>query len=195
MAAQFGTAPGSLSRFVNGLVSPVVPWTQVLRSWLREQCCDDWNWLEPALEYDGSGFILPSLKSEKMGAVVFGSDWSGSTYGELIEMFHVEKQACLDDMRPSRLVDLAFDTRVISAREYVPGDQIDPEIKGGGGTDFRPLIAHCEAMQPAPKCVVVLTDLDGAFPDESPSFPVIWVTFGQTAKAPFGEVIRAGGDV
>ena len=190
-ASGYGRLPGSLQRLVNGLVSPVVPWPQVLRSWLREQCADDWDWLQPALEYDGSGFILPSLRSERMGPVVFGSDWSGSTWGDLVDKFHAEKQGCLDDMRPRKLVDIAFDTRVISVREYVPGDSIDPMIRGGGGTSFIDLFRHCEEMNPAPRCVVVLTDLCGEFPVQAPSMPVIWVTWEKGGKAPFGQVIYA----
>lgn len=186
-----GELPGSMERFVNQLVKPQVPWNEILRSWLREQCNDDWNFLECSMEFEGSGFILPSLKSEKMGPVVFGSDWSGSTFGELVEKFHVEKVACLNDMRPSKLIDIGFDTRVVWEKEYAPGDEIDKRIAGGGGTSFVDVLKRCGELQPAPKCVVILTDLDGEFPKQAPEFPVIWITYGGAKRAPFGEVICA----
>jgi len=190
IAAGRGDLPGDLSKLVAAICSPKVHWRDVLRSWLREQCSDDWDFTRPAMEYSDSGFLLPSMHSDKVGAVVFASDWSGSTYGELVQQFHAEKQECLDSMRPSKLVDIGFDTRVLAVNEYVPGDTIDPTIKGGGGTSFKPIWKHLETMQPAAKCVVVLTDLDGVFGDD-PGIPVVWCVFGgNKGPAPFGQVIN-----
>jgi predicted metal-dependent peptidase len=191
IAKEYGSLPGGLERYLSELVSPVVGWREVLRSWLREQCADDWDFTRPAMEYSGSEFILPSMHSEKMGPVVFASDWSGSTFGELVKMFHAEKQACLDDCRPSKLVDFGFDTRVVSRREYLVGDVIDPTIKGGGGTSFVEVLQTAADMWPKPKCIVVLTDLAGEFPKDDNGIPTIWVTWEKGATAPFGEVICA----
>lgn len=190
--AQAGTLPGELSKMVEGIVNPKLDWTQILRSLLREQINDDWDFDVPAVEYEPSGFLLPSLESEGTGTVVFGSDWSGSTYGELVEKFHAEKQNCLDQMNPKKLVDIGFDTRVIWEKEYTPGDQIDRRVSGGGGTSFVDVLDRCGKLQPEPKAVVILTDLEGEFPKRAPSFPVIWVVYNNpNASAPFGETIHA----
>jgi len=130
------------------------------------------------------------LRSERMQSVVFGSDWSGSTFGDLVDQFHVEKQQCLDELRPSKLIDIGFDTRIVSEREYLPGDLVDKKIGGGGGTCFKELFRRISEMQPAPKVVVVLTDLCGTFPDD-PGIPTIWVVYGGASEAPFGQVIKA----
>jgi predicted metal-dependent peptidase len=63
------------------------------------------------------------------------------------------------------------------------------EIKytGGGGTDFRPLIAA--AAEFSPDALVYLTDLYGDTGDE-PDFPVIWATHGVAGNAPWGEQIK-----
>jgi predicted metal-dependent peptidase len=188
IAAQYGNLPGDLEKLVGDLVSPRVHWRDILRNWLREQCSDDWNWQHPAMEYGDCGFILPSLRSDRVGTVVFASDWSGSTYGELVTQFHAEKQECLDSMRPSKLLDIGFDTRVLSVNEYVPGDSIDPKIKGGGGTSFIPIWEHLEKLDVPAKCVVVLTDGDGRCGDD-PGIPVIWVLFGGKKTMPFGECV------
>jgi predicted metal-dependent peptidase len=193
LARTFGSLPGNLERFLSGLIKPVVPWTDLLKSFLREQCSDDWSFSTPALEMNESGFMLPSLKSEKMGSIVFGSDWSGSTFGALVEMFHVEKQSALDELRPGKLIDIGFDTRVVFEREYMPGDTIERKIVGGGGTSFKDFFRRCAELDPAPKCAVVLTDLEGEFPEPAdyPAFPVLWVVFQEGCVAPFGEVIHA----
>jgi predicted metal-dependent peptidase len=184
-----GELPGSMERFVEALVNPKVDWWEILRSWLRQRCSDDYSWSDPCMEMSGSGFILPSLRSEKMGPVVFGSDWSGSTYGALVDKFHAEKQGVLDDLKPSKLVDIGFDTRVVWEAEYVPGDTVKRDIKGGGGTSFVDLFRRCCEIDPQPKCVVVLTDGDGEFPKQAPPFLVIWIMYGGCDKAPFGEVV------
>ncbi len=187
-----GHLPGSLTRMIEGIVHPKIDWASLLRSWLRERANDDWDFNQPAVEYEPTGFLLPSLKSERIGSVVFASDWSGSTFGDLVNKFHAEKQSCLDEMRPSKLIDIGFDTRVVKETEYHPGDEIDPNIGGGGGTSFVEVLARCEELQPPPKCVVVLTDLCGTFPDKEPPFPVLWVVYGNDgAKAPFGECVYA----
>lgn len=192
MAAGRGELPGSLSRFVDALVSPQVPWYQVLRNWLREQCADDWNWTEPALEYSDCGFILPSLKSDRIGSVVFATDTSGSIDKDLLAQFQSEKQQCLDEMRPRSLLDICCDTRIHKIAEYGVGDTISRDAPGGGGTDFCPVFEHLQTVHPAPKCLVYLTDLDGSFPGADPGFPVLWVTWTKGGQAPFGEVVYAG---
>ncbi len=188
-----GDLPASVQRLVDSLVSPSVDWWQVLRSWLREQCADDWNFLEPAMEYSESGFMLPSLKSEKMGSVVFATDTSGSIDSDMLARFQTEKQTCLDEMRPSRLLDIYCDAKVHKVGEYVVGDTIAKECPGGGGTSFVPVWHEIEKHGVQPKCLVYLTDLDGDFGTD-PGYPIIWCTWTKDGKAPFGQVIYCGKD-
>jgi predicted metal-dependent peptidase len=187
-----GLVPGTLSRLVESLVSNRVPWPQLLRSWLREQCSDDWDFMSPAMEYDESGFILPSLHSERFGRVVFATDTSGSIDRDMLAKFQAEKQSCLDEMRPSGLLDIYCDARIQKASEYGVGDTIALDAPGGGGTDFRPVFNHVEKLDEVPKCLVYLTDLCGRFPENAPVYPVLWVTWTKDRQAPFGEVVYAG---
>jgi predicted metal-dependent peptidase len=187
-----GELPAGMERIVRDLVSNKVPWWEVLRSWLREQAADDWNFLKPAVEFEASGFILPSLDGEKIGRVVFATDTSGSIDHELLSVFQGEKQTCLDEMKPRSVVDIYCDAQIHAVREYSPGDTMKRDCPGGGGTNFRPVFDHCAKMPEAPKALVYLTDLDGTFPKEDPGYPVLWVTWTKDGKAPFGEVIYAG---
>jgi predicted metal-dependent peptidase len=186
-----GELPAGLERLVGELVSPKVPWWDILRSWLREQCSDDWDFLTPDLCMSGSGFMLPSLKSDRVGRVVFATDTSGSIDLDMLAHFQAEKQSCLDEMKPSKLVDIYCDSAIHKVAEYDRGDEIARECPGGGGTSFVPVFKHVAKMPEAPKCLVYLTDLDGTFPPADPGYPVLWVVFGGgDKKAPFGEVIR-----
>jgi predicted metal-dependent peptidase len=190
LAEQRGECPGNLKRLVDKLTSSEVSWYELLRSWLREQAADDWNFETPAMEYSGSGFILPSLKSDKIGAAVFATDTSGSIDSEVLAKFQAEKQSFLDDCRPSSLLDIYCDSRVQKVAHYGPGDTIDLEAPGGGGTDFSPVFSKIEKMGVHPKCLVYLTDLYGTFPEVEPDFPVLWVVWSEGTQAPWGETVR-----
>ena len=150
IAAGQGTLPAAMDRELGKAVNPQVPWWDLLRSWLREQCSDD-----------------------------------------CLARFQVEKQNCLDEMRPRALVDILCDARIQSVKEYAPGDTVDCKCTGGGGTDFRPVFEHVQVLPERVKAVVYLTDLYGTFPDADPGVPVIWVTWTApgSVEVPFGEVV------
>jgi len=193
MAQGQGELPASLKRYVEAAVSPQLPWYELLRSWLREQCSEDWDWQRPALEYGESGFILPGLHSEKVGPVVFATDTSGSIDEAMLAQFQTEKQNCLDTMRPASLLDIYCDATIHLIREYVPGETISREAPGGGGTRFEPVFEHLAGMVPQPKALIYLTDLCGSFPKDDPGYPVLWVSWEESGQAPFGHVVRAKG--
>lgn len=188
-SAKFaGDVPGSVKRLIGEMVHPSVPWWGILRNWLREQCADDWDWTKPNQLFDESGFILPTLDSERMAGVVFATDTSGSIDSALLARFHAEKQNCLDELNPASLRDLCCDTQITKDCEYRSGDKIDPEAPGRGGTDFKPVFERVSQGQ-VPKCLVYLTDLEGRFPEADPGYPVLWVVWGGQTKAPFGQVV------
>ncbi len=191
MAKGRGDLPGSMERLIDGIINPKVPWQEILRSWLREQASDDWDFTQPAPEYSDGDFLMPSMRSEKIGTVVFATDTSGSINHDLLKVFQGEKQNCMDDMRPSKVVDIYCDTAINLVKEYQAGDTIGKQAPGGGGTSFVPVWEHIETMPERPKAIVYLTDLDGDFGSD-PGVPVIWVTWTKGGNAPFGEVVYVG---
>lgn len=189
-----GKLPGTMERLVKELLEPSVPWYELLRQWLREQAADDYNWQKPNLQYALSEFILPVLESERIGPVVFAKDSSGSIDADALAHFVSEQQACLDDLRPSKVVDIVCDACIHRVKEYNPGDTIDKDAPGGGGTDFRPVFDYIDKMPEQPKCLVFLTDTQGRFPEESPAYPVLWVSWLKDQSVPFGTLIYGGKD-
>jgi predicted metal-dependent peptidase len=159
---------------------------------LREQVSDDWNWLKPNLCYEGSGFILPDLDGFRCGPIIFATDTSGSIDQEMLSHYQTEKQSCLDEMKPKKLVDIYCDATIQAVAEYDRGDVIKHICPGGGGTAFEPVFEYAEKLDEPPKCLVYLTDLYGSFPDKEPGYPVIWVTWTKDGKAPFGTTVYAG---
>ena len=191
VAKQRGNVPGGLERLVDEFLHPKIPWVDLLRNWLREKADDDWNWLKPNPYFDDTEFMLPSLDSERMGPIVFATDTSGSISQEALAQFQGEKQGCLDDMKPSKLLDIYCDAKIQSEHEYRVGDVISHECPGGGGTRFEPVFERLEEMTEKPKLLVYLTDLEGSFPDKHPDYPVLWVVYGGGKKeAPFGDLVE-----
>lgn len=190
-AKSQGKVPAGLERYVGELINPKVPWTELVRQWLREQAADDWDWMKPNTYFDESDFILPSLNSERMGPIVFATDTSGSITDEILKKFRTEKQSCLDDLKPAKLVDIYCDAKIHLVKEYTVGDTIGEKAPGGGGTDFRPVFEHADTLTQTPKCLVYLTDLMGTFPEKEPPYPVLWVCWDQGQKAPWGETVYA----
>ncbi len=117
-------------------------------------------------------------------------DTSGSIDGELLGRFLAEVGSmCHFNQR--NLVLIVGDAAVHSIAEIdwrdASGELSRIKYTGGGGTDFRLLIAA--AAEFAPDALVYLTDLYGETGDE-PDFPVIWATHGIAGDAPWGEQIK-----
>jgi predicted metal-dependent peptidase len=195
-AKQRGQVPGNIERMIDEMLTPEVPWQEVLRALLREMANDDWNFMKPDIMLsDSTGFIMPSLESEKMGSVVFAIDTSGSIDHKMLADFKTEEQACLDDMKPESILEICCDTKIHRVIEFRRGQQVDNKAPGGGGTDFSPVFAHCAELPKMPKAMVFLTDLQGSFPAQEPPYPVIWIVYGdpsKTMKAPFGDTVHVG---
>lgn len=192
MAKGRGDLPAGMARVLGDFLNPKVEWYELLRQWLREQCTDDWNWQKPNRMFGDCEFILPVLESEKIGPVVFATDTSGSIDHDQLARFQGEKQSALDDLRPSRLLDIYCDSAIHKVAEYQVGETISKEAPGGGGTNFGPVFEYVGKLPVQPKCLVYLTDLDGSFPSADPGYPVLWICWEQGKKAPFGEVVFVG---
>ncbi len=118
-------------------------------------------------------------------------DVSGSIDKDLMQRFAREIEAITRRLEAG-LVLVIGDDRVQRVVRFDPADlkpaQLDLqsiEFKGGGGTDFTPLLE--EADKHRPDLAVVLTDLEGPARFR-PRWPVIWAVpeSCQSAVAPFG---------
>lgn len=118
-------------------------------------------------------------------------DVSGSIDNDLMQRFAREIEAITRRLEAG-LVLVIGDEQVQRVIRFEPGDlksaRLDLqeiEFKGGGGTDFTPLLE--EADKHRPDIAVVLTDLDGPTRFR-PRWPVIWAVPESCASAvaPFG---------
>lgn len=185
-----GKLPGHLAQLVESILQPKLPWQALLRNFVRDLQMADWSWLRPQKGMLAvHGILLPSLKSETCGPLVVACDTSGSMDDALLAEFIAEIQAIGDEVRPSCLTVMDCDAQVHTVKHYQPGDVIEREFHGRGGTDFRPVFDRVAAEGIDPCCLIYLTDMYGTFPPADPGYPVLWISYSPVNAAPFGTVV------
>lgn len=190
MARERGNIPSAIKELIEEITTTKIDWKSLLRDYLSATAKEDYSFQHANMRYADTDFLLPSLHNEKPGHLVFAIDTSGSISRELLTEYIAEAQRALDELEPEKLTVIYIDAAIQSLREYQPGDKIDLEILGGGGTDFRPVFEAMNKADDMPKVVVYLTDLAGQFPTECPEYQTLWITETKGQAVPFGEVIE-----
>ena len=75
--------------------------------------------------------------------------------------------------------------------EYMEGDEINPNIRAGGGTRFNPPFEYLDHYDIEPEFLMYFTDgYCHSFADE-PDYPVLWVLNedNNNFNPPYGEVV------
>ena len=83
---------------------------------------------------------------------------------------------------------LVCDDMVHSHDTFYSGDTLSLELKGNGGTDFRPAFDFVAAHFDDVKLLLYFSDLAGVFPEVAPDYAVKWVTQKEQDVA-FGEIL------
>jgi len=174
------------------------PWEQVLRTQLARSLSHEpeLSWSRPSRSYlanqgrSGPNHRMPfepgTSPSRAVPRLVLVVDVSGSIDNELMQRFAREIEAITRRLAAGITLVLG-DNRVQRVESYLPGRSklSDIQFKGGGGTDFTPLLEEAERHHP--DIIVVLTDLDGPVRHQ-PRCPVLWAVPQAYALAvqPFG---------
>jgi predicted metal-dependent peptidase len=125
--------------------------------------------------------------SEKVEELVIGIDTSGSIGGPELAQFLGEVAGICEQVQPSRVRLLYWDTKVCADEKYEAGDiaNIAKSTKpaGGGGTDPRCVPAYMSEHGIKPQAVIMLTDgYVGAWGEWS--CPVLWAIVGNKSAVP-----------
>lgn len=171
------------------------PWEQLLRTQLARGLSHqtDLSWSRPSRSYlanqgraAGSGRRMPwepGISSSKAVArLVVMVDVSGSIEPVILARFAGEIESITRRLG-ARAVVIVGDNQVTAVQQFEPGrsNLRDIQFRGGGGTDFAPLLREAEVH--APDIGVFLTDLDGPA-NYRPTFPVLWCVPLEYAQMP-----------
>jgi predicted metal-dependent peptidase len=192
-AKQKGELPGVLSKLIENIMHPAVPWQSVLQDFVSRtfEAKDDYSWMFPNRHYMAMGICVPGLRSQGIGHVVVAIDTSGSLDDDMLQVFAGELNGVLD-ARPCKVSVLYCDRRIHKVVDWVPVDgPLKLEAVGRGGTSHKPIFDYVTAHEDEPVCVVCMTDLETDTPTNPLGIPTLWVVPKDcTQQAPFGQIVR-----
>lgn len=189
-AQMMGTVPAGLKRALTDRLEAQVDWVTKLQIYLRTNLpCygqKDYQMFPPSRRFVGQGMYLPSLVGYQP-RVAFAVDTSGSRDNDNL----IRALSEIDDARKhytAQVMLLDCDTEIYCS-EWIGPEEPLPELKGGGGTDFRPVFDRVEDEDI--DVLVFFTDTWGTFPEQQPrNYDVLWVVDVAGGNVPWGEVIR-----
>lgn len=191
-AREAGKLSGQLARLTEAALAVQVSWRALLAQYLAQAARDDYTWLRPSRRSQGvSGEVIwPSLRSHS-GEIHVAIDVSGSVGEQDLARFLGELNALKGTM-PVRITLFACDSALAEGAPWIfePWDELrlPRQFAGGGGTSFAPVFEWIARQDRHPDALVYFTDAEGEFPDEAPTYPVLWLVKGK-APVPWGRRI------
>jgi len=188
VAKVVGKLPGGAVRAKEASQAAGVDWRELLRRAWSDTIPADYSWTRPNRRHVWAGLYIPGITSEGVGEIAIAVDCSGSVSSRQLGLFEAEIRSILAGQRPRLVHVLYFDAAVQRVETYQAGQPVSLSPVGGGGTDFRPCFAWLREHGVVPQMLVFLTDLCGTFPEEVPSYPVIWAST-EVRRVPFGQLV------
>lgn len=190
LAAQMaGQLPDGIKRLVEAALKPRVKWKEVLRDFLTSNAKTRRSFARPKRRWISQGIYLPGPCGEAMGELALLVDQSGSVSEEQVGEVKCETVILHQDLQPTKLHVIYFDSKVQRHDEYGPEETPEIQRYATGGTAFSPCFRFMEENQIEPVACVVITDLDCSDFGPEPDYPVLWITTLKT-KAPWGRVVE-----
>lgn len=172
-----GTMPGKAAALLEQLLKPELPWQELLKQFVTSCYGGKRRWLPPSRRHVWHDLYLPSMREECLHAVV-ALDTSGSTAGDL-QTFFSELVSLMKSFGKFELDVVQCDAAVHSVEHFsnvhIPPKDHKWEIKGLGGTDFRPVFEWAAKQKTVPELLIFFTDGYGPVPKKKPEYPVLWV--------------------
>jgi predicted metal-dependent peptidase len=187
-AKMQGKMPGGLARAVQDALRPKLDIRSLLLRFFSERSTADYSWTKPNRRYIASGLYMPALESRELGEIAIGIDTSGSVDEVSLSYARSIVESVIEECSPSAVTVYYFDSKVASIDRFERGESLTWKPQGGGGTSFIPALEAIE-QDGAAVCAVCITDLEGRFPDNAPSLPVLWLSTDENNSAPFGETV------
>jgi len=189
-----GLVPEGWARWADGELAPAkIPWRQELGRIVRgavayKSGATDFGFGRLSRRQGGLGFgvgcaVLPALRAytpEVMVAV----DTSGSMSAAELKSAMSETRGILREVGAS-VTFCACDAEVHTLKRASTWEEAANGLKGGGGTDFRPIFVAAAKVKPRPSVLIFFTDGCGPAPEApSPHFTTIFVLLGSGRQKP-----------
>ena len=192
-----GKMQGNKNRSVNEILEPKVNWREQLREFVNATCRnkDKTSWKRPHKRFIGHDIYMPSMIGESIGQIVVGIDTSGSIGDKELSEFLTEVVAICDDVSPSSIELLYWDTNVAGHETYNQGDYKalvqSTKPAGGGGTHVGCVNQYIKDKRIEPEAIIILTD--GYVEDDfggNWEYPTLWAITSKHITSPHGKTIH-----
>jgi predicted metal-dependent peptidase len=192
-----GKMQGNKNRSVNELLEPKVNWREQLRDFVNATCKnkDKTSWKRPHKRFIGHDIYMPSMVGESIGQIVVGIDTSGSIGQQELNEFLTEVVAICDDVSPSSIELLYWDTHVAGHETYNQGDYKglfeSTKPAGGGGTHVGCVNQYIKDKRIQPEAIIILTDgyVENDFGGNW-EYPTLWAITTRHITSPHGKTIH-----
>jgi len=182
-----GDLPKDMHFVVPEYFSHKIDWREFLYGYIASHAKTTYSFNPPNMKYLYRGIYLPSLSSDLLRIIV-AVDTSGSVDEALLGTFLGEVNSMMQQY-PNYEIDLiTADAKIQSHKTFLPGELLDYELSGGGGTDFRPVFEYIDQHIDYPTLLLYFTDGQGTFPQHEPSYDLLWI-MPEAVDVPFGEVV------
>jgi len=185
-----GALPAGVQKMLDELLNPKIPWDQLLPYLLTTYIPYDYSEVSYDRRLISQGIYVSDLSDTK-AQVAVGIDTSGSISDDDIKQFLSEILGILNTRNVSSVRCMTCDAQVHEDEIVKIASDIPIKISGRGGTNFNPVFELLEETKP--QLLVYITDGEGDYPKEAPSYPVLWVLSshkspGEPYYPPFGYV-------
>ncbi|MBM4396597.1 MAG: hypothetical protein FJ087_13030 [Deltaproteobacteria bacterium] len=177
-----GNVPGDVRRAIASRRDPErgrdESWQDVFRRLVeRAFSRDEYTWARPHRRFLACGLLVPGLRSDPRPSVVIALDTSASMSRSDLAQVCAEIRPVLARCGDAVLVvhDAAVQEVVRSTAGILRWLE-EGWVRGGGGTDHRPVFDWIARAGLDPDLFVGLTDCQSRYPDAAPGYPVVWVT-------------------
>lgn len=187
-----GNAPAGVDRLIDELNYPKLNWRELLCKFIIREIPYDFSYMRPSRKSASTGVYIPSVQRENLEICV-GVDTSGSISPDDLRDALSEVLGVIRAYDNVRMTVISCDAEVHTVGQVE--NEMDIEnlnLKGGGGTDFRPVFRWIEENKPQTKLLIFFTDGYGEFPEDT-NIRTLWcVSKGglELDKIPFGERVN-----
>jgi len=193
-AQRRGDIPGQVLRELGSSGRARVPWQRLLRRYAGSALArDDYALHRPDRRFIELDLVVPGRWSEGIGGLVVALDTSASISQELLGAVGAELRALAGQAQETRLIVADAQVQQVIDDMELERFLTKGRVKGGGGTDHRPVFAWMRQHGVRPDVFVGITDLYSRFPARAPGFPVLWLVPPRHGEAPWGRVVELDG--
>jgi len=182
-----GDLPKGIDRVLDVKSYATISWRDELYRYVNTHAKSDYRFFPPNMKYLYLGFALPAIHGEHLHIAV-AIDTSASVDKEFLEKFLAELAEIMQIFPNYEIEIIECDAKIQHISTLYPTEPLTATLKGGGGTDFRPVFDHIDEEMWDVKFLIYFTDGMGTFPSYLPQIDTLWV-MPEEVDVPFGEVI------